>query len=106
MIIGVFCYFYSIVFYFLEGKFYKLILTKNVSALNLKGCHADEHHDGPEEVLQQREDESKKISKFRKLIGLIKTLDEFKDGPSVTSLRVRELKTLSLIKLLNTITSN
>jgi len=47
-----------------------------------------------------------RISKFGKLIGLIRTLDEFKDGPSVTSLRVRELKTLSLIKLLNTITSN
>ena len=43
-----------------------------------------------------------RIPKFKTLIGLIKTSDEFEDGPSGTPLRA--LKTLTSKKLVNTIT--
>ena len=42
------------------------------------------------------------ISVYTTLIGLMKTLDEFEDEGSGTSLRA--LKTLTLIKRVNTIT--
>ena len=45
-----------------------------------------------------------RISKFGMLIGLINTSDVLEDEPSGTYLRVRALKTLTLIKLVNTIT--